>query len=107
MQEADANAALKAWLSGQIDWRHNRAVVFLDPFGMQVPWSTIEALSKTKAIEVIINFPLGMAIQRLLIRSGEIPEGWQISLDIFFGSQDWRHITYKQTRISLDLESPR
>ena len=27
-------------------------MVFLDPFGMQVPWSTIEALAKTKAIEV-------------------------------------------------------
>ena len=41
-------------------------MVFLDPFGMQVPWSTIEALAKTKAMELIINFPLGMAIQRLL-----------------------------------------
>jgi three-Cys-motif partner protein len=75
VREADANAALKAWLSSGIDWQHHRAVVFLDPFGMQMPWSTIEALAKTKAIEVIINFPLGMAIQRLLTRSGEIPEG--------------------------------
>ena len=64
--EGDANAALQGWLSSGIDWSYHRAVVFLDPFGMQVPWSTIEALAKTKAIEVIINFPLGMAIQRLL-----------------------------------------
>jgi three-Cys-motif partner protein len=44
VQEADANAALEAWLASGIDWQHHRAVVFLDPFGMQVPWSTIEAL---------------------------------------------------------------
>ena len=61
--EADANAALKAWLASGINWQYYRAVVFLDPFGMQVPWSTIETLAKTKAIEAIINFPLGMAIQ--------------------------------------------
>lgn len=92
----DANAALQAWLASGIDWRHHRAVVFLDPFGMQVPWSTIEALARTKAIEVFINFPLGMAIQRLMTRSGEIPAGWQISLDTFFGAPDWRDLAYEQ-----------
>jgi three-Cys-motif partner protein len=95
VQEDDANSALKAWLASSIDWKRHRAVVFLDPFGMQVPWSTIEALAKTKAIEVIINFPLGMAIQRLLIKSGQIPPGWQLSLDTFFGSKDWRNLVYE------------
>jgi three-Cys-motif partner protein len=96
VQEGDANAALQAWSASGIDWQHHRGVVFLDPFGMQVPWSTIEALAKTKAIEVLINFPLGMAIQRLLTRSGEIPEGWQMSLDTFFGSPEWRNIAYEE-----------
>ena len=76
IQEGDANAALQAWLASGIDWQHHRAIVFLDPFGMQVPWSTIEALAKTKAIEIIINFPLGMAIQRLLTKSGNILAGF-------------------------------
>jgi len=95
IQEGDANAALQAWLASGIDWQHHRAVVFLDPFGMQVPWSTIEALAKTKSIEVIINFPLGMAIQRLLTKSGDIPRGWQVSLDTFFGSKDWHALVYE------------
>ncbi len=72
IQEGDANVALQAWLGSNVDWQHNRAVVFLDPFGMQVPWSTIEALARTKAIEIIINFPLGMVIQRLLTKSGDM-----------------------------------
>ena len=63
---------------------------------MQVPWSTIEALARTKVVEILINFPLGMAIQRLMIRSGAIPMGWQISLDTFFGAPDWRDLAYEQ-----------
>jgi three-Cys-motif partner protein len=47
-------------------------------------------------VEVLINFPLGMAIQRLLTKSGDIPEGWQISLDAFFGSPDWRELVYEK-----------
>jgi three-Cys-motif partner protein len=104
VKEGDANAALQEWLASGIDWSHHRAVVFLDPFGMQVPWSTIETLAKTKAIEVIINFPLGMAIQRLLTKSGDIPHGWQMSLDTFFGSPEWRGLAYEE---GTDLFGPK
>ena len=100
----DANVALKSWLATEIDWQRHRAVVFLDPFGMQVPWSTIAALARTKAVEVIINFPLGMAIQRLLTKSGEIPSGWQMSLDLFFGSKEWRDLVYES---KTDLFGPK
>jgi three-Cys-motif partner protein len=96
VQEGDANATLRGWLESGIVWQHHRAVVFLDPFGMQVPWSTVESLAGTRAIEVLINFPLGMAVQRLLTRSGEIPEGWQTTLDTFFGSLEWRKIAYEE-----------
>ena len=104
VQEDDANAALKSWLASGIDWGTHRAVVFLDPFGMQVPWSTLQQLSTTKAIEVLINFPFGMAINRLLTRSGDIDPVWQASLDTFFGSPDWRSIAYKE---GTDLFGPR
>ena len=104
VHEGDANAAIQAWLGGGIDWQHHRAVVFLDPFGMQVPWSTIEALARTSAIEVIINFPLGMAIQRLLTKSSDIPEGWQISLNAFLGSPEWRTLVYEE---GADLFGPK
>ena len=103
VQARDANSALKDWIASGIDWRHHRAVVFLDPFGMQVPWPTVEMLAATKGVEVIVNFPLGMAIQRLLKKTGEIPEGWQISLDAFFGSPDWRKLVYEEGR---DLLGP-
>jgi three-Cys-motif partner protein len=80
----------------KVDWHRNRAIVFLDPFGMQVPWSTIELLAATKAIEVFINFPEAMAIQRLLLRSGEFTAAERKRLDEYFGSSEWYNVLYKE-----------
>jgi three-Cys-motif partner protein len=95
VEKGDANAEIQKWLASGINWKHHRGVVFLDPFGTQLSWATIEAIAKTGALEVIINFPLGMAINRMLPKDGDVPEGWQISLDTLFGSPDWRKIVYQ------------
>ena len=47
----DANEAIKAELASQ-RWVGKRAVMFLDPYGMDVAWSTLEAIRKTEAIDV-------------------------------------------------------
>jgi three-Cys-motif partner protein len=81
-----------------VNWRKHRAVVFLDPFGMQVEWSTIEALASTKAIEVFLNFPVGMAIQRLLHRNpADFDQRQREKLDRYFGSPDWYGAIYRPT----------
>jgi three-Cys-motif partner protein len=97
IRQGDANAEINNLLEGRLDWRVHRGVVFLDPFGMHVHWTTIERIAKTRAMEVMINFPLGMAIQRLLTKSGEIPQDWQDALDRYFGSPDWREHDYEDT----------
>ena len=76
-------------------WGQWRGVVFLDPFGMQVPWSTIAALGATGAIEVLVNFPVGMAIQRLLKRSGRFSPKERAKLDRYFGTNSWFDILYE------------
>ena len=82
--------------NSKIEWKKNRALVFLDPFGMQVKWSTLESLASTKAIEVFLNFPVGMAIQRLLPRQGDkLTEQRVTMLNDYFGSPDWRDQLYK------------
>lgn len=97
VRRGDANSELMQLLSSGIDWRSCRGVVFLDPWGMQVSWATIESLAHTRAIEVIVNFPLGMAIHRLLTKSGDIPESWQVALDDYFGTPEWRQHVYEET----------
>jgi three-Cys-motif partner protein len=94
VKKGDANDEIQKWLASGINWKHHRGVLFLDPFGTQLSWATIEALAKTGALEVIINFPLGMAINRMLPKDGDVPDGWQMSLDTLFGSPDWRKIVY-------------
>ena len=99
LRNDDANTVLCAWCKER-DWKKERAVVFLDPYGMQVEWSTIEALGATKAIDLWYLFPLGVA--RLLTHDGKIDEAWQRRLDLLFGTSDWRSRFY-QSRTTQDL----
>jgi three-Cys-motif partner protein len=77
------------------NWSKHRAIVFLDPFGMAVEWRTIEAMGLTKAIDLWLLFPIGVAVNRLLPKSGDIPDAWQHRLDIFLGATNWRSEFYK------------
>lgn len=87
IQQGDANQVLQEW-SRQMDWRRNRSVVFLDPYGMQVDWSTLVALAKTKAVDMWVLLPLE-AIIRMLTNKGLPPDEWQIQLSALFGTADW------------------
>ena len=77
------------------DWRLNRAVLFLDPFGMQIPWSTIEAIARTQAIDLWYLFPLGVAVNRLLKTDANISKACRERLDEIFGTSDWFEAFYK------------
>jgi three-Cys-motif partner protein len=76
-------------------WKNRRAVLFLDPYGMQVEWTTIEKVANTGAIDLWLLFPLGIGVNRLLPRSGVVPEGWRNRLDLFLGSDDWYRAFYQ------------
>jgi three-Cys-motif partner protein len=60
---ADANTVIRE-LCACRDWRRCRAVVFLDPFGSQVDWKTIEAIASTRAIDLWYLFPAGLSVHR-------------------------------------------
>ena len=64
---------------------------------MQVKWDTISKIASTNAIEIIVNFPVGMAIQRLLARSGEITNARRNTLNEYFGTDEWESIVYEQS----------
>lgn len=87
----DANAEIQRLCS--MNWAKHRAVLFLDPYGMQVEWNTIAAVADTKAIDVWILFPL-IGVNRVLTRSGEIPAAWRHRLDVLLGTTDWYEQVY-------------
>ncbi len=92
IRQGDANAEIQDLCAR--DWSSRRAVLFLDPYGMQVEWTTIEAVAGTHAIDLWLLFPLGIAVNRLLTKSGDIPESWRRRLDRFFGTEDWYETFY-------------
>ena len=57
-------------LAPSLGRRSVRGVAFLDPYGPHLEWRTLEALAETGTMEVVVNFPLAMAINRLMPRSG-------------------------------------
>lgn len=91
---ADANSYLSEFCNK--NWRQHRAVVFLDPFGMQVTWETIKGIAKTKAIDLWILFPLGAGVSRLLRRDGKIEPALRSRLDQLFGEKDWFDAFYQE-----------
>jgi three-Cys-motif partner protein len=87
VRRGDANQEIQDLCSK--DWSSRRAVLFLDPYGMQVDWATIEAVAKTEAIDLWLLFPLGIGVNRLLKRSGEIPDSWRTRLNTLLGTEGW------------------
>ena len=99
LKNDDANAVLRQWCKER-DWSKERAVVFLDPYGMQVEWSTVETLAATKGIDLWYLFPLGVA--RMLTMDGNIEESWRKRLNTLFGTSEWGSRFY-QTRVQDGL----
>ena len=106
VHNGDANRILVDWVNSS-SWRSQRAVVFLDPYGMQVEWQTIEALAQTKAVDLWLLVPLGQGVNRLLTR-GRIPTGaWAERLTTFLGTEAWREAFYRESgQINLFDDGP-
>ena len=72
----------------------NRAVLFLDPYGMQVEWATIEAIARTKAIDLWVLFPLGIGVNRLLTTTARSREPGADARSVA-GHEDWYDEFYR------------
>lgn len=94
VEHAEANDYLIRWIE-QTDWKSNRAVVFLDPCGMQVEWRLLEKIAATKAIDLWLLVPIGMGANRLLTQNDLPPQEWQERLTAFFGTDEWQQRFYR------------
>lgn len=92
VERDDANDFIARWCANT-DWSKNRAVVFLDPYGAQIEWATIECIADTRAIDLWWLFPLGQAVNRMLTKR-QPEDGWAIRLDRIFGTDKWREAFY-------------
>jgi three-Cys-motif partner protein len=95
---------LRATATEGVEWvttrsisrRTHRGIAFLDPFGAKLEWASIQKLADTGLFEVVVNFALSMALQRMLPNSGEVPDIWATTLDRYFGNRTWFEEVYQR-----------
>jgi three-Cys-motif partner protein len=97
----DANEMLRN-LCQNYDWKSTRAVVFLDPFGLQIEYDTLRLLAQTNAVDLWYLVPV-FAMYRQVSELGEINEDGGPRVDAALGTATWRQVavTEHQTPTSL------
>lgn len=103
LENSDANVFIREICENR-NWiqRRERAVLFLDPYGMQVPWQTVVAIAQTEAIDLWYLFPIGVALNRLLKKDGQINEPCRRKIDIIIGTTEWYNLFYRE-KIQMGL----
>jgi three-Cys-motif partner protein len=83
-REGDANKYIKELAAALKKDKTLKALILLDPFGMQIHWESLELLRET-ASDVWVLVPSGVIINRLLCRNGDIKQAYLNKLCRFFG----------------------
>lgn len=86
--QLDANEALTD-LCEKTNWQRNRAVVFLDPFGLQINFSTVKKLGQTRAVDLWYLVPV-LGMSRQVKGDGSILEQGGARIDQLLGTNAWR-----------------
>ena len=80
----DCNVKLRDMANFLKGNKNYRVLAFIDPYGMSLDWSSIEAL-KGLEIDFWILVPTGIGVNRLLKNDGNISDGWLNKLESFLG----------------------
>lgn len=105
----DANVELQKlfasvpWTKGVPQAGLQRAVVFLDPFGMNVRWETLKLLAETKRVDVWYLFPLHAALRQLAHKHGAVDAIKRAALTEVFGTKNWEEEFYRTVDETPDL----
>ena len=81
--------------------RLNRAVVFLDPFGLSVRWETISLLAATEKVDLWYLVPVD-GMSRQIKEDGSFLPG-AARIDDIWGSSAWRERAVRKAEVSDDL----
>lgn len=106
----EANAGLRS-LFTSAPWSHGhraaaqRAVVFLDPYGMSVDWETLKILANTKRADVWYLFPRKAVVQQLAHDLSKVDNSKRAKLNTIFGCTDWEERFYQARPAQQDMFS--
>lgn len=96
--EGDCNQIISTRITPRIRYQYfNRGLIFLDPFGMDTEWATIEQIAETRALEIFMNLPV-MALNRTALPNdpNALTEAQIDRMNRFWGSTEWRGEIYTE-----------
>ena len=93
----DANTHIQKICTSE-EWRSQRGVVLLDPFGSQVNWPTIEAIAATKALDLWYLFPAGLGVFRQISNDGTVDQTHEASITRLLGTDAWKSAFFKHSK---------
>jgi three-Cys-motif partner protein len=106
--EGDANLFIQRefsksrWTNDDFTAGSSRALVFSDPYGLEVQWETLACLAKCQKADVWFLANLGGAVRQICHNHAKLDEGKRRALGQYFGTADWENAFY-QTQKGEDL----
>jgi three-Cys-motif partner protein len=101
----DANQEIPKLLQF-VNWRRVRAVMFLDPYGMNVDWNTLETIAKTRAIDVWFLFSLSGLYRQAARDANAIDADKRAAITRVLGTDAWEKELYAPCQQSLFSDDP-
>lgn len=92
----DANHLIANWLTSMADVRRMRGVAFFDPFGMELAWDTLEAVARTRALDVWYWFSLSGLYRQTPLSRHKISDDKITSVNKVFGTDQWLDDFYSE-----------
>lgn len=104
----DGNECVQAILSAE-PWSNHRdawkqrGIVFLDPYGMNVSWETLQLIANTRRLDVWFLFAAKAVRQQLGPSLDRVDESKAAALDRFFGEPKWREEFFRSATGQMGL----
>ena len=97
----DANAELRKFCHNM--GQYDRAVVFLDPFALDVEWQTVEAVATSHKCDTWILFPISALLRTLPVDHQPVGEEATAAMRVF-GDDSWTSLYRSAVQLSLSGE---
>ncbi|MER9166179.1 three-Cys-motif partner protein TcmP [Mesorhizobium australicum] len=95
--QGDANSLIQSEIEWD-GWKKTRAVMFLDPYGMEVEWETLKKIAATKAIDVWYLFPLAGLYRQAARDMSKIDAIKEAAITRMLGTNEWKGELYSKVK---------
>ncbi|RMF20761.1 MAG: three-Cys-motif partner protein TcmP, partial [Deltaproteobacteria bacterium] len=81
----------------------SRGIVFLDPFGLELDWRTLEAIARTKKLDCFIWVAIMGVLRNAPRDASKIKDTNAKALTRFLGTSEWQNEFYSATERQMSL----